>query len=305
MKLEWNSGLHNYRKHTLDIDPNSLNHTFTTELLDVELHNVATLQDALQMHVDGANLPIEVLYSGGFDSECVLLTLLERKIPVVVLTLRLLVKNAPINLSDLYYSEKFCREHQIKQNIIDFHIDKFYGNGDHVPYMEPYRFHILPPATIMWLIEQCTSFPVVGGDYTWPQTNIGKRTYSPHRNIYNCYDHFMQSRCITGIGNMLCHSLDANVMLIKEHLAVNLNDPNDKNIIFNRLGFNMEPRHRSHGWEPVVESSPLFDWADMVKELRSRVGETKNVIRWNRILGDVIDSEPGENDDFGIVTILD
>ena len=294
--IEWYSGLNNYKKHTLEFSTTT--NRFTTEILDVELQNVSTVQDAFRMHVAGANLPVEVLYSGGLDSECVIAALLEQKIPVVAVTLRLLLNNAPVNFCDLYYSEKFCREHQVKHNIVDFHIDKFYKNGDHLPYLEPYKFCIIPPASLLWLIEQCNTFPVLGGDYTWPQSHT--KIYSPHRHDYNCYDHFMQTRGITGIGNMLSHSLDCNSIFIREHQTMNLTDVVDKNILLNRLGFNLENRHRSWGWENVVEPSRWFDWRDYVPYLEDTFGPTRSVIKWSQPFGNLIGADAGENDNFGI-----
>lgn len=293
--LEWYSGLNNYRKHTLEFGTTN---KFTVELLDVQLENVSTIQDAFRLHVDGANLPVEVLYSGGLDSECVLSTLLTLNIPIVAVTQRLLVNNAPTNINDLYYSEKFCRENQIKQIIVDFHVDKFYNNGDHIPYMEPYRFTRFPAAALLWLMEQCNSFPVVGGDYSWPQTNIGKKAFSPHRHDYNCYDHYMKSKGITGIGNMLSHSLDSNYIFIKEHESIKLSDVADKNVLLQNLGFNLEYRHGSYGWENIGNFTRWFDWKIIVQDLYDRFGHTISTIKWNHTLADLIGGEPGENDIF-------
>jgi hypothetical protein len=95
----WFSGIDNYRKHTLTFGENS--NTFTLELLDVESRGVSTIHDAFEMHLSGANLPIEVLYSGGVDSECIIKVCLDRNIPVKAVTLRLLVTGVPINVRDL------------------------------------------------------------------------------------------------------------------------------------------------------------------------------------------------------------
>lgn len=295
MNIEWNSGYNNYKKHTLEFGAEN---TFITELLDVEFQNVSTVQDAFCLHLDGANLPAEVLYSGGLDSECVLISLLNHNIPTIAITQRLLINNAPINVNDLYYSEKFCREHQIEHKIIDFHVDKFYNNGDHIPYMEPYRFTRFPAAALLWLIEQCTSFPIVGGDYTWPQTNIGQNRYSPHRHDYNCYDHYMKNKGITGIGNMISHSIDSNVIFIKEHQKMKFSDVADKNLLLDNLGFNLENRHGSYGWETVGNFTRWFDWKIIVEDLYARFGRTKSIIKWNNTLANIINAEPGENDVF-------
>jgi hypothetical protein len=293
--LEWYSGSDNYRKHTLEFGEQNV---FTTELLDVELKNVSTVQDALQLHLDGANLPIEVLYSGGLDSESVILHCIRGNIPVVALTLRLLINNLPINVADLYYAEKFCNTHNVTHKLIDFHIDKFFNNGDHMPYVGKYQFTRISSASILWLIDQCTSFPVVGGDYTWPQNNIGKSVYSPHRFDYNFFDLYMKDNNISGIGNMLSHSLDSNMFFIKEHLKQK--ESYDKSLLFHDLGFvELENRHPVSGWELISNYRHYVDMTSLQEHVLSLYPKTTNVIIWNNQLGDLIGSGPGKNDDFG------
>lgn len=296
--LEWYSGLDNYRKHTLEFGEDR--NIFTVELLDKESKNVSTVQDAFQMHLDGANLPVEVLYSGGLDSECVIKFCLEAKIPVKAITQRLMVRGAPINMSDLYYAEKFSRTHNVEHHIVDLDIESFYNNGDHIPYLERYKCTRFTVATLFHLLKNCTSFPVIGGDYSWPQTNIGRKLYSPHRHDYMCYDLFMQENGINGIGNMLSHSIDSNVLFIKEHLETYSEDITYKHNIFCNLGFNLEKRHRSYGWENLKDYSKIIDWDSIHGHLVTEHNLTTSVIKWNKTFADLIDGEPGKNDDFVI-----
>jgi hypothetical protein len=300
----WYSGIDNYRKHTLTFGQDS--NTFTLELLDVESRNVNTIHDAFEMHLDGANLPVEVLYSGGADSECIIKVCLDRNIPVKAVTLRLLMSGGVINARDLYYAEKFCREHGVQHTIVDLNTDTFYNNGDHIPYMDSYRFLRLPTASILWLVEQCSSFPVIGGDYTWPQINIGRNAYSPHRHEHMCFDQYMRDKGITGIGNMISHSMDSNIMFINEHLKTYSDDPFYKHTLFNNLGIPLEKRFRSFGWETVLHElvgncrMPV-DWMGIQQDLTKQHGMMSSVIKWDKKFADVIDSEAGENDSYGIV----
>ena len=295
----WYSGIDNYRKHTLAFGPNS--NTFTLELIDVESRGVSTIQDAFEMHLSGANLPIEVLYSGGMDSECVIKVCLDKNIPVKAITLRMLVRGAPINVRDLYYAEKFCREHNVQHTIVDLNIDKFYNDGDHIQYMETFRFMRFPTASLLWLIDQCSSFPVLGGDYAWPQTNIGKQTYSPHRHDHMCFDQYMRDKGITGIGNMISHSIDSNLIFINEHLRTYSDDPFYKHTLFNNVGLPLESRFRSYGWETVDDYNHILDWNRITADLFVRYGTTRSIIKWNRKFADIIGGEPGENDSYGII----
>jgi hypothetical protein len=299
--IEWFSGIDNYRKHTLTFGPNS--NTFTLELLDVESRGVSTIHDAFEMHLSGANLPIEVLYSGGVDSECIIKVCLDRNIPVKAVTLRLLIGGATINPRDMYYAEKFCREHGVQHNIVDLNTDIFYNNGDHIPYMDSYRLLRFPTASILWLLEQCSSFPVVGGDYTWPQINVGSNVYSPHRHEHMCFDQYMRDKGITGIGNMLSHSIDSNLIFINEHLRTYSNDIFYKHDLFHNLGLPLEKRFRSFGWENILQekSTIAVDWMTIHQDLLKRHNAMNSVIKWNKKFADLIGGDPGENDSYGVV----
>lgn len=297
----WYSGIDNYRKHTLTFGQDS--NTFTVELFDVESRNVSTIHDAVEMHLSGANLPVEVLYSGGLDSECIIKACLDKNIPVKAVTLKLSMSGAPINVRDLYYSEKFCREHGVQHNVVELDIDTFYNNGDHIPYMDSYRFLRFPTASILWLLEQCSSFPVIGGDYTWPQINASGNVYSPHRHDHMCFDQYMRDKGITGIGNMLSHSIDANLMFINEHLKTYSAHPFYKHELFYNLGLPLENRFRSFGWETILQetSNMTTDWMAIHQDALNRYGATRSIIKWNKKFADIIGSEPGENDSYGTV----
>lgn len=286
----WYSGLDNYRKNTLNDE------SYNVEILDVPLRGFHTVDEAFAAHLEGANLPVEVLYSGGLDSEIVLLSCINNNIPVVAVTMRLMFRGAPFNISDIYYAEKFCREHGIKQVIYDLDVEKFFDNGDHMKYVEGYNIQLFVAITLYWLIEQCHSFPVMGGDYLWPLTNIGQFNYSPYRKDYNATDLFMRDNGIPGIGNMISHSLDSNVLFIKEHLKTYPSE-NFKLKMMRNLGFpNLELRHRSHGWELVKGLE--YDWEKIGFDVFYRLPTYKNVIHWNKTLADLIGGEPGSNDKF-------
>lgn len=286
----WHSGLDNYRKNTLDDEK------FSVEILDVPLRGYKTVNEAFAAHLEGANLPIEVLYSGGLDSEIVLLSCLQNKIPVIAVTMRLMFRGAPFNISDIYYAEKFCREHNIKQVVYDLDVEKFFNSGDHIKYMENYNIQLFVAITLYWLIEQCHSFPVMGGDYLWPQTNIDQTAYSPYRRDYNATDLFMRDKGIPGIGNMISHSIDSNVLFIKEHLNT-YPEENFKMKMMSNLGFpNLELRHRSHGWE--LAKGLDYNWEKIGLEVFYRLPTYKNIVHWNKNLADLIGIEPGCNDKF-------
>lgn len=285
--------------------------TFIMDMLDAPVNKFPDVKDAFASHLSGAKQPAEVLYSGGLDSECILVACLEKKIPVIAITMRLMYKGKPFNTHDLYYAEKFCRANDIRQVFYDLEITDFFGNGDHIKYMEPYKITYCNVAAHMWLIDQCHHFPVIGGDYCWPQVNIGKKLYSPNRHEFFFYDAFMQDKGIDGVGNMISHSLDSNIFFIKEHVKVYTADPvntggddlrisNLKLRILENLGFGkLEPRHKSYGWETIEYRQKWFDGIGITKQLREQFGPVTSVIRWGEKLGSAIDTGPGENASYG------
>ena len=121
----------------------------------------------------------------------------------------------------------------------------------------------------------------------------------------------MRDNGISGIGNMMSHSLESNVMFIKEHIKVQQADPFNadgdnlrirvlKNRMMENLGFGkLELRMKSHGWEQIK----YFDeWNSLIEPIIHDIRTTNTVskIIWNQKLADAIGGEPGENDEYGI-----
>ena len=77
------SGRSNYKKHTLE------NNRFTTELVDVDLMGLDNIHDIFAEHLQARqSRTVEVLYSGGLDSEAVLASCVKSHIPVRAVTMR-------------------------------------------------------------------------------------------------------------------------------------------------------------------------------------------------------------------------
>lgn len=301
----WNSGVDDYKKYTLVEDPVTKKHQFLLTMLDVpviDYPSVFELYDDL-LSVRQTKF-VDVLYSGGLDSELVLYCCLKNKIPAKAITMRLLVRGCPINLTDLYYSEKFCRANNVEQTLIDLDAEKFLEDGKHVDYLKKYLITEPHVATQFWLLEQCSGFPVLGGDYTWPW--VFKPLISPQRHHYSQYDRFLKDNNIQGIGNMMNHSLAGNLMFMNAHISLMRSKfyPTDyKNIsIFKRdlwesLGYKSpELRLRSDGWEFVPHF--LLDMTKYRKELQDTFGITESKICWGEKINALVNAELMCNDRF-------
>jgi len=301
----WYQGLDDYQKITFHVDLQTQQHVFHLELLDRDTDENQDLNTVWNLHLAQRNgQTVEILYSGGIDSEIVLIHCLKNAIPVRAITMRLLINGYAINTHDLYYSEQFCRQHGVEQVIIDLSADKFFENGDHVAYLEPYLITTPHVATHFWLFEQCSAYPVIGGDYSWPWHD--RRILSPQRHAFACYQQFLQDRSIDGIGGMINHSLASNFKFIQTHLGLfdrrihsglPFKIPTLKQDITKALGFgDLQRRMRSYGWEGLSKS--IFDLNQYEIELVRRFGTTSSSISWNQKIGAALGSGSGYNNRY-------
>lgn len=305
----WYTGHNNFQKLTLTTGQGD--NQFEMEMIDVETQPFQTMQEIQNEHLSGATYPVEVLYSGGMDSECVLKVCLQNKTPVNAVTMRLMFRGSPINVPDLYYAEKFCRENNIRHKLVDLDYELFFNNGDHIKYLDPYLLTYHSTASQLWLIAQCDRFPIIGGGHVWPQVNIGRKLYSPYRNEAAFFDVYMKENGITGIGNMLGHSLESNIMLVKEHLTVYNQDPENvvgdelkirvlKQRMWKNLGIGeFELRHRFNGWEMQSQLKEWFHTIESVEASLRRNNLTISTLKWGQKLADIIGGVPDKNSDYG------
>ena len=296
--IEWSVGLNGFKKCTLKFGENF--HKFTTELLDVPFENNRNITDIFNDHLSIRQTTyVEVLYSGGLDSELVLLSCLKNNIPVIAITLIIKIDGLIINTHDLYYAEKFCREHGITHKLVELDADKFFENGKHLSYLTPY--YIIEPhvATHLWLIEQCSYFPIIGGDWPWAQTHIPNKVLSPFRLEYASYERFMTDNGIHGIGNMISYSLESSIKLIETHLNNHLPDEpisNFKSRMYQTMYPELKTRLKSHGWEKhnTSQFNILTYKIDLVKQLKL----TNSHIKWNNTIKTLLNTSITENDKF-------
>ena len=305
----WYSGKNNFKKHIFTRNEN-LEHEYSVEFLDTETQEDRHIFDILVDHVSSRQTKfVEMLFSGGMDSELSLRALHTRNVPVRAMTMRIKVDGLIANTHDLYYATKFCREYGIPQKYIDLDATKFFENGDHVRYLEPYLIPISHVSTHFWLFEQCTGYPVIGGDYMWPWTHANSRVISPLRYEYSQYDRFLSDRGIDGVGSMLGHSLDSQLKLAKEHIKLMSTDTQNqyggegikiarfKHDLYEVLGHtDADMRLRNFGWESIDPA--VLNQKKHTAKLQEKYGTFHNTITWNQKIADVLGTVPGSNNLF-------
>ena len=296
--IEWNVGLSGFKKCTLELGENS--HKFTTELLDVPFENNRNITDIFNDHLANRQTKyVEILYSGGLDSELVLLSCIKNSIPVIAITLVIKIEGLIINTHDLYYAEKFCRDNNITHKLVELDADKFFQNGNHLSYLCPY--YIIEPhvATHLWLIEQCSYFPIIGGDWPWPHTHVENKVLSPFRLEFSSYERFMKDKGINGIGNMISYSLESSYKLIEIHLNNHIPGEtisNFKSRMYQVMYPELKTRLKSYGWEQHRTKS--FNLIHYKTELIKQLKYTIPFIKWNHTIKNLLNTQVTENDKF-------
>jgi hypothetical protein len=295
MEITWNDGLDSYKENKLVTDGNGIK----THYLTLKEHSTVDLDrpylDIAYDILKNQN-KIDILYSGGQDSELLLRTAIELGLNFNVVTMKIKIDNCLINTHDLYYSESFCRERDIKQQFVEIDVGDFFGNNRYLNYLEPYTVAEPHIATHLWLLEQCDNFPVFAGDYSWPWTH--KSVLSPHRYRYCASRRFMNDRGIEGISNFLNHSLDLNMLMIKKHLEL-YHDSIElglfKSKIYSSLGVGeLTPRLINYGWESY--NGKTFNKNLLRIELLGKFGDTKSVIIWEEQMKSLLNSSMYSND---------
>lgn len=299
MKKEWAYGLDNYRECVLEITDKHQH--FNTTLIEKEFDPDRTIDQIFHDHVAHRQTrKLEILFSGGSDSIMVLSSCIRNGIPFEVITMDIRLDGLTINHRDLYCSEKFCREHGIPQKIITFEAREFFDSGKHVEYLLPYNVIEPHVAAHMWLIEQCSSFPIMCGDWPWVQTHVPEKVLSPIRSDYSVYDSFMRDKGISGVGNMIGYSFESTYYFIKKQLE--FQDPVINEITIAKMKQRMygldDARFRSYGWENMP--GRIVDFIRIKLDLlkRQNIQKVTHNVVWGDKIKQLLNTPYTQNDKF-------
>jgi len=295
--IEWNVGLNDYQHCSLILGKGK--NLFNITLQDNDFEPNRNVMDIFNDHLSiRQSKYVEVLYSGGLDSELALLSCVRNNIPVKAMTLVIKIKGLTINTHDLYYAQKFCIEHNIEHKMIELEADKFFDNGTYLDYLKPY--HITEPhvATHMWLIEQCSDFPIIGGDWPWVHMHTDDKVLSPFKMEFSSYERFMKDKGIYGIGNMISNSLESSYNFIQLHLnnyQGTENISNFKTRMYQNIEPTIEYRLRSYGWEktPLLNFNLMKYRTELLK-----LGITNHTIKWGNTISSLLNTSVNQNESF-------
>lgn len=284
---DWNDGYNNYKNHSIIELPNNL---YLHKLILTEnepIHN--NWLETMSEYLFGIE-KIDVLYSGGIDSEFSLLTCKKLNKNVTAVTMKIIDKDKILNEYELNYSINFCKNNNIQQKIVVLDM-KFYDNGDYIKFIEPYKISKANLASQFWLITQCNNFPIIGGNYFWIQENKHKKNcLSPMSYGSLFHDRFMKDNNITGIGNLLNYGYNGLYLLMKAHMIYYQSSMDlgtlKKNIYSSLIFKNFEFREPKNGFEgyegkhlhlPILNVQTIV-WDKITSKLLN-TNETSNSIR--------------------------
>lgn len=273
---------------------------FTTFLMESDFEPNRNIDAIFYDHLKERNSSIvEVLYSGGMDSELVLLSCIKNKIPVEAITMRIILKGIVHNAAELYYAEKFCRENSIKQHFFDLDGVDFFNSGEHYHYLNPLNIREPHVASHLWLIDKCTSFPVIGGDWPWVQLHTPDRRLSPFKMAYNSYYRYMKHKGIDGISNMISHSYESSYYFMKKQIEVQLENENTyHSVVFlkQKMYQTVPVRTKMYGWDRCPKE--IFDLTPVRENLYKQEKELVETIVWGEKTKELIKSSVYENSSF-------
>lgn len=297
-KITWTAGIKSHKQYTLEEFADY--YKFTTELVETDFEPNRNIHDIFYDHLKlRESKMVEVLYSGGMDSEFTLLSCIKNNVPVTAITMRIFIKGILLNVIDIYYAEKFCREHNIKQVFFDLDAVDFFESGQYLHYLTPYKLAMPHIASHMWLIEKCHSFPIIGGDWPWVQIHKPVKMLSPFKLVFSSYERFMKDNGIPGIGNMISHSFESSYYFMEKQIQhCDLTETTFHTIVFlkEKMYTDIKPRIKSYGWENCPNK--LFNLFKYQQELNRQIKPVVPFIKWGTKIKNLIQSDLVENNTF-------
>ena len=287
--MQWFSGKNNFKLHSIE------NNQFYTTIVGNNAISNMSIDEILLSHL-GSTKSVDLMYSGGTDSELVLEVLGRNKIKVNPCIIKLTVDDVIVNTHDLYYAEKYCKEHNYKLYYFTLDLKPFILENQYLDYIAKYLINQPHVASHFWLIKQL-EFPIMGGDWPWVHTHKENKVLSPIRLDYSFYDKFMLDNNINGIGNMLGHSIESLLYFIKLQLSYNhFNDYMVKYMMYKTISPNIEKRFRSYGWEGINQR--VIPISKIRTSLILQNKNIKPIINWDQKICEILNTKVTQNDSF-------
>jgi hypothetical protein len=226
---------------------------------------------------DVRNGEIQLLYSGGLDSEYVARVLLHLgiKFTPVIIQLKNVKENSIYNDHDTAYAFDFCKSHNLTPTIYDLDFDKFVSSGQWRTIAESVECCAIAVPATLYVASQLDGFTILGNDP--PYLRYEKETDKWYleelqyiHSILRYYKKFNLNGCPFLLSYtpemMLAFLLDPKIVALGNNMFPGKKGSNStKSYVFNNgSGFNMDvydfdkkTRIKYTGYEKIYRSDIL------------------------------------------------
>lgn len=207
---------------------------------------------------------LNILYSGGVDSEYALSIFLKSGIPIHPVIIKL---NPNYNAHDTDYAIKFCEDKNIKFTVIDIDFDNFVTSGLMLNIAKEINCSIYHRSATAYAAQQLDGTVLLGdGEPYIKLKDDGVWNIEIYQHDYAVANYF-KKHGIYGTPHFNRYSPEMMAAFLSDHRMIDLannrvpgklSSNSSKFIIYNRNGnLNIEERPKYHGYEKI-ETSKIF-----------------------------------------------
>lgn len=212
------------------------------------------------IHKSAMSQPIKLCLSGGIDSEVMLQCFLQAQVPFTACILRF---NNNLNHFDIFNVLEFCEKNNILFEIIDLNVVDFFDSGAYLEFGKKYRCQSPQIATHLWFLDQIKGFPVLSGNFIYPQqTEEGLFYVGLPGDLHSVYFRYFEINHRPAVPWFMLYTPEfvqsfLNTELVQQQLQKTMEDQIVfsylvKCEIYKQAGFQVEPRaDKFTGFEKV------------------------------------------------------
>ena len=128
-----------------------------------------------------SSLPIWLAFSGGIDSEAMVRSFLEARVPFTAAILRFARGR---NEHDIAWAQRFCARYNVPFKLVDLDIEKFFESGLALDYAIATQCVSPELLATMWLIDQLDGYVVLGSGECY-LVRVEQPGFVPGKTPYN------------------------------------------------------------------------------------------------------------------------
>ena len=217
---------------------------------------------------------LNLLYSGGLDSEYVLSVFLKLGMDIQPVIMNLLSNTGEVyNSHELAYAFTFCKQKGLTPTIIDLNFDKFVESGQFLSIAESVKCAAYQLPASMWLASQIDGTVITGNDPPHMKLNITDNLWylDEEEIIHSQFNYFKQYN-VYGTPFFLSYTpemmlsflLDPTMAALANHQFTGKTGTNSTKVhVFNNgTGFNLIPRIKRTGYEQIARR-PIIEHPDI------------------------------------------